>query len=80
MYTVTLYTYTHAQWIVMAQSSLMGALVSAALVVRLDTYDQIEIIRNYIERLDQYFTANDIPTSKQTSKLIMFVQLSLHIL
>ena len=64
----------------MAQSSLMGALVSAALVVRLDTYDQIEIICNYIERLDQYFTANDIPTSKQTSKFIMFVQLSLHIL
>ena len=57
----------------MAQSPSMGALVSATLIGRLDMYDQIEDIRNYIERLDLYFTANDIPTHKQTAVLLSAV-------
>ncbi len=57
----------------MAKSPSRGALVSAALIGCLDMYDHIEDIRNHIERLDLYFTANDIPTSKQTAVLLSAV-------
>ena len=40
------------------------------LIGRLDMYDQVEDINNYIERLDLYFVANDIAASKKPAVLL----------
>ncbi|XP_038063010.1 uncharacterized protein K02A2.6-like [Patiria miniata] len=57
----------------MTQSTSLGAVSSAPLIGRLDQYDQVEDIRNYIERLNLYFVANDIPAAKQSAVLLSAV-------
>ena len=46
---------------------------SSALIGRLDSYDEVEDIRNYIERLNLYFQANDIAEGKQVAVLLSAV-------
>ncbi|XP_022111397.1 uncharacterized protein LOC110990623, partial [Acanthaster planci] len=57
----------------MAQSPSLGAVSAAPLIGRLDPYDQIEDIWNYIERLNLYFVASDIPPAKQPAVLLSAV-------
>ena len=45
----------------------VGAHFHALLIGRLDCYDEVENIRNYIERLDLYFQANETVQGKQTA-------------
>ena len=54
----------------MAQSQ-MGA--PSPLIGRLDMYDQVEDIHNYLERFNLYITANDISDSKKTAVLLSAV-------
>ncbi|XP_038058795.1 uncharacterized protein K02A2.6-like [Patiria miniata] len=51
-------------------SQSQGAPYSSALIGRLDPYDQVEEITNYLERLDLYFKANDISPAKQSAVLL----------
>ncbi len=54
----------------MAKSSV-GA--PSILIGRLDHYDQVEDINNYLERLELYFIANDIPAVKKSAVLLSVV-------
>ena len=51
-------------------SQSQEAHASSVLIGRLDPYDQVEEITNYLERLDLYFKANDIPAAKQSAVLL----------
>ena len=51
-------------------SQSQGAPVSSVLIGRLDPYDHVEEITNYLERFDLYFKANDIPSAKQSAVLL----------
>ncbi|XP_022108206.1 uncharacterized protein LOC110988727 [Acanthaster planci] len=52
----------------MSQSE--GAHASSVLIGRLDPYDQVKEITNYLERLDLFFKANDISAAKQAAVLL----------
>ncbi|XP_038063231.1 uncharacterized protein K02A2.6-like [Patiria miniata] len=57
----------------MAQTPQQGAHSRAPLIGRLDKYDEVEDIRNYVERLNLYFQANDIAQEKKTAVLLSAV-------